>query len=733
MDRRLSWLGVAALALGLVACVDDALSPGHHDNPTAPGGLAPRRALGVVEITISGLGSGRVSSSALSAPSVAELERLRAARQAATVAGAAGTSGSFGPQGFSLPSDWDASGDGTIQLELVSTGSFTAGTRGSDGYRYLYATYRVRNAQSDGAPYDSERQNLTFYAVNTSTTLGESAISALKLFNGQDADESLASAFVPAGAAMQDVRGAVVSRYPDVLQVLSEEEAGDTLDLAGAGVEDVFPYGFVVQNRYGPSSRTLPADPGAGEFDGVVTFAYKVPLQASPSEDSCTVSVVFLAVDDDEVKITQSVEEQTPAGRVAFDQRAAALGADVLTLLPPAGDAVLRGGETVRVLCDVRVAGAPGAGATTVFSSAGTGAWPVPSPLRARHATIPRDARLGAASCDEIAQIGEDRFVVHGSQGGRVKGAYGGAGTRLVRAPAPANGFFPGETVEVTLTSELTGGTPVVAQYRVAAGRAGAIFDHLDPISGEGGYFIPTVADFNGDGLLDIAAPKIVEPEIAILTSVSPGTFALHDTYSLSLVPRQVVAGDVNGDGNVDLVVLLRDLSGDESSPDASQVAVLSNGGDASFTSAGYIVNEFDEDVLALGDIDGDGFVDYAVADLADGPGIVILTNDGTGRFVEAASHPTPMPAYFATGDLDGDGDLDMVVTVADIVGDDDSEYRLIVLLNDGFGRFAAQIDIPTAKDVLGILASDLDGDGDLDILGLAIISQGTLVAYWNR
>src|SRR5690606_23378210 len=135
----------------------------------------------------------------------------------------------------------------------------------------------------------------------------------------------------------------VVPRFADVLQVITEAEAADILAIAtaaGTSVTDVFPYGFVVQNANDARSRTLPANPEEGQFDGVVTFAFKVPLQTTPAEDPFTVSAMFLAVDDGEVKITQSAEEQTAEGRVAFADRAALLGAEVLTLLPPAGDAV---------------------------------------------------------------------------------------------------------------------------------------------------------------------------------------------------------------------------------------------------------------------------------------------------------------------------------------------------------------------------------------------------------
>src|SRR5690606_18681610 len=155
----------------------------------------------------------------------------------------------------------------------------------------------------------------------------------------------------------------------------------------GEGVADVFPYGFVVRRVDDPTTRELPASPAEDQFDGIVTFAYKVPLQATPADDPFTVSVLFLAVDDDEVKVTQSIEEQTSAAAAAFEARAAALGADVLTILGP--DGVVGGVDpaSLRILCDVRVAGAAGAGAVTIADAPGAGTW-----FRAPSASDPAQA-----------------------------------------------------------------------------------------------------------------------------------------------------------------------------------------------------------------------------------------------------------------------------------------------------------------------------------------------------
>ena len=153
---------VFVLALiALAACLDEPTRPAVPGDSGSNDGASrtPSRVLGLVEVTISGIGTDQMTSYAISARNLEKLARLRALREAG-VSDAAGDGASALDPGaryaFTLPSNSDDSGDGTIQLELLSTGSFTHGGRGKGGYRYLYATYRVRNAQEDGTPYDRD-------------------------------------------------------------------------------------------------------------------------------------------------------------------------------------------------------------------------------------------------------------------------------------------------------------------------------------------------------------------------------------------------------------------------------------------------------------------------------------------------------------------------------------------------------------------------------------------------
>ena len=88
---------------------------------------------------------------------------------------------------------------GGIDMKLVSTDAFTfnAGVNRQDGFRYLSATFKIRNADSKGTLYGTPRKNLSFVVVSTPSTIGGSAISRLLKFDGTPADPSIAPQIRP--------------------------------------------------------------------------------------------------------------------------------------------------------------------------------------------------------------------------------------------------------------------------------------------------------------------------------------------------------------------------------------------------------------------------------------------------------------------------------------------------------------------------------------------------------
>jgi hypothetical protein len=101
-------------------------------------------------------------------------------------------------------------------------------------------------------------------------------------------------------------------------------------------------------------------------------------------------------------------------------------------------------------------------------------------------------------------------------------------------------------------------------------------------------------------------------------------------------------------------------------------------------------------------DLDGDGRADLALVEPGRSPGVTVLRSLGAalgpGRPLEVAA------ADAAAGDLDRDGDVDLLVAAAD--GD-----RLLFLRNLGDGNFAAPVDVSLAGRPARVLVTDLDAD----------------------
>jgi uncharacterized delta-60 repeat protein len=263
---------------------------------------------------------------------------------------------------------------GFIEVKRISVNSFTVGARPSatsvGGYRYVSFTYAVRNAASPVSPATSgvassiPRSNLTFVPVSISGAGGTlnspliTPIRSLGKFDGSLASASIAPEVQPThGSRFNAFTGAaqVIDDRTD-LQVFTEAEMTNFTTSASGwpSTYSPFPYGFVVRSKYNTSNRTLGANPPVGQFDGLVTFGFKVPLQATAADDPFVYNVQFVIAQDNAVRVTKSNEESSAT-------RARA-------------EATVLGGSLVEdgAVCAVRYAGA--AGSITSKSLYGFGA-----------------------------------------------------------------------------------------------------------------------------------------------------------------------------------------------------------------------------------------------------------------------------------------------------------------------------------------------------------------------
>ncbi|QKG55050.1 LamG-like jellyroll fold domain-containing protein [Hymenobacter sp. BRD67] len=107
--------------------------------------------------------------------------------------------------------------------------------------------------------------------------------------------------------------------------------------------------------------------------------------------------------------------------------------------------------------------------------------------------------------------------------------------------------------------------------------------------------------------------------------------------------------------------------------------------------------------------MDGDGDLDLLTANQAATGSVSVRLNDGSGAFAGGADVPTGDNACMvALGDLDADGDLDLMAPSQSSV--------VSVRFNDGSGAFSGGSDVPVTSSPQGVAVGDLDGDGDLDL-----------------
>lgn len=202
------------------------------------------------------------------------------------------------------------------------------------------------------------------------------------------------------------------------------------------------------------------------------------------------------------------------------------------------------------------------------------------------------------------------------------------------------------------------------------------------------------LVDINGDGKLDIVATIATAPldetqaqgvgKLALLTNDGFGGFTLSGTYPPTggPLPISVVAGDVNGDGKVDLVVA---NAGDPDNANLYQnfgkgtnVGVLLGDGFGNFGNAKTLTLGLTSAfAVALADLDLDGDLDIAAVSYGrpavfttpvDGA-LVVYRNTGSGSFVADANSPYTETSdgvqYLAIGDFNNKGNPD-IVTVGD-------------------------------------------------------------------
>jgi len=180
--------------------------------------------------------------------------------------------------------------------------------------------------------------------------------------------------------------------------------------------------------------------------------------------------------------------------------------------------------------------------------------------------------------------------------------------------------------------------------------------------------------------------------------------------------PDSVAVGDFNGDGKLDLAV---------ANVGSNNVSILLGNGDGTFQAAVDYGAGSNPDSVAVGDFRGDGKLDLVVAN--DGSNNVsILLGNGDGTFQAAVNYGVgSAPTSVAVGDFNGDGKLDLAVA-------NELSNNVSILLGNGDGTFQAAVSYGAGMTLFSVAVGDFNGDGKLDLVVADAVSDYISVLLGN-
>jgi len=249
---------------------------------------------------------------------------------------------------------------------------------------------------------------------------------------------------------------------------------------------------------------------------------------------------------------------------------------------------------------------------------------------------------------------------------------------------------------------------------------------------------ILATADFNRDGIADLVATNSALNEVAVLLGVGDGSFLAANYYSVATTgtntpgsrPWNVVVGDVNKDGFVDIIT---------SSDGSGTFSVLQGIGDGTFKANVLIATPAAQvGSVALGQFTTSGLVDVITSSAPD-QNIYILKNTtttagATPTFTSGTSFPMSNgPYYLAVADFNRDGKLDIIAANSGsaIVGPPavPAATAVGVLLGNGTGGFGLATYYQVGGASFFANAADINGDDQVDLTAVTTTGVSVLLS----
>ncbi|MCX8073515.1 MAG: VCBS repeat-containing protein [Candidatus Binatia bacterium] len=227
---------------------------------------------------------------------------------------------------------------------------------------------------------------------------------------------------------------------------------------------------------------------------------------------------------------------------------------------------------------------------------------------------------------------------------------------------------------------------------------------------GTQGNYALGVGYFNQDNVLDVAVSSRGGNRVAVLLGRGNGTFEAARVFSVGERPGGLVVGDFGGDANVDDIAVVTGVDVD------AQVTLMISDGSGGFTTGNTDFVEVDSTGLAAGDLDGDGKLDLVVSNATGGIGINLLCRQPSDLCYDPGP-PFPPPILpdengFQKQTNGLPGNLATVAAV-DINGDRKADVLALTQEGDGLRVFlntsgsGAGVETPTPTVTSGTPSAD--------------------------
>ncbi|UCC81179.1 MAG: VCBS repeat-containing protein [Candidatus Zixiibacteriota bacterium] len=219
------------------------------------------------------------------------------------------------------------------------------------------------------------------------------------------------------------------------------------------------------------------------------------------------------------------------------------------------------------------------------------------------------------------------------------------------------------------------------------------------------------IVDIDGDIDLDMILGGEESPyndRLWIYSNDGSGNFSFDTAYTMISTVWGIYSGDLNNDGCPDISAICCSWP--------HYLGILLNNGDGAFSSPFYYAIGMSYDITGA-DLNHDGFIDLAVPYFYN-PRLNIFINQGDGTFDHTSSYTAENAFYsVCASDLNGDQSIDLINGSAKVNGT--PEINTFLYNNNGDGTFYLNSTLNIADDgrVQGIFTSDIDLDGDLDLV----------------